>query len=289
MRGRLVVTTVLVASAAVACGGEKDQDLVIAGTAPAVPYSGPLYVPTKNLDEDSTRATRIESGAAGRALECDGEIYSGGGGGAWSERDGGSTPEEGLRAFFDMEQSDYPDHGYRVERREADRVLYSFDVAGRTKVAVVVAKDQKNRPGWGPDTSASCDPTELPASYTDGKWYEIWTDARGKRVPITKVHSSVGDEHCGWETAHFLSVGERDKEDEDGRLYARDPDGVLIESMLTSAYDGDVRMPADAHDTGYRRGEWRLWLSDADLSKAYVRTADGVEAWPQVRPDQGCK
>jgi hypothetical protein len=48
-------------------------------------------------------------------------------------------------------------------------------------------------------------------------------------------------------------------------------------------------MPADAHDTGYRRGEWRLWLSDADLSKAYVRTADGVEAWPQVRPDQGCK
>ncbi|MDH6213820.1 hypothetical protein [Streptomyces pseudovenezuelae] len=287
MRGRLVVATVVVASAAVACGSEKGQDMVVAGTAPAVPYSGPLHVPTKNLDEDSARATRIESGAAGRALECDGEIYSGGGSDPWSKGDGASTPEEGLRAFFDMEQPAYPDHGYRVERREADRVLYSFDVAGRTKVAVVVAKDQKNRPGWGPDTSASCDPAELPASYTDGQWYEIWTDARGKRVPIAKVHSSVGAEHCDWEKAHFLSLGEGEG-DMQGRLYARDPDGVLADSMLTSAYDGDVRMPADAHDTGYRRGGWHLWLTDDDSSRAYVRTADGVEAWPQVRPGRLC-
>lgn len=33
------------------------------------------------------------------------------------------------------------DHGYRAERREADRALYSVDVKGRTKVAFVVAKD----------------------------------------------------------------------------------------------------------------------------------------------------
>ncbi|MER6458536.1 hypothetical protein ABT270_38945 [Streptomyces sp900105245] len=58
-----------------------------------------------------------------------------------------------------------PDHGYRAERREADRALYSVDVKGRTKVAVVVAKDQKDRPGWGPpETNAACDPAELPAA-----------------------------------------------------------------------------------------------------------------------------
>ncbi len=63
-----------------------------------------------------------------------------------------------------MVQPEQPDHGYRVERAERDRVLYSYDVDGRTKVAVVVAKDQRDRPGWGPETNASCDPAELPES-----------------------------------------------------------------------------------------------------------------------------
>ncbi|MFF9156152.1 hypothetical protein ACF1AB_28435 [Streptomyces sp. NPDC014846] len=40
-----------------------------------------------------------------------------------------------------MFQPVQPDHGYRAEHREADRALYSVDVKGRTKVAVVVAKD----------------------------------------------------------------------------------------------------------------------------------------------------
>ena len=283
MRGRLAATTVLVASAAVACGSEKAQDLVVAGTPPVAPYSGPLHVPAKNLDEDSARATRIESGAAGRALECDGEIYSGGGSEPWSKGDGGATPEEGLEAYFEIEQPDVPRQGYRVEREEQDRVLYSFDVGGRTKVAVIVAKDQKNRPGWGPETSASCDPSELPASFTDKQWYEIWTDRQGKRVPITKLNSSVGPEHCDWQKAHFLSLGEG----RNGRLYARDPDRVLPQDMLASPYDGDVRMPAGAHDTGYRFHDWQLWLTD-DPSKAYVRTPDGDEAWPRVQDGFGC-
>lgn len=284
MRGRLVATTVLVASAAVACGGDRaEEPVVVDGTVPSVPYSGPLHVPAKNLDEDSARATRIESGAAGRALECDGEIYSGGGGGRWSKGDGGTTPEEGLKAYFDIEQPDVPRYGYRVERKEKDRVLYSFDVGGKTKVAVIVAKDQKHRPGWGPETTASCDPSELPASFTDKQWYEIWTDRHGKRVPITEINSSVGAAHCDWQKAHFLALGEG----REAKLYARDPDGVLSDSMLTSPYDGEVRMPAGAHDTGYRYHDWQLWLTD-DPSKAYVRTSDGVEAWPLVKEGMGC-
>lgn len=48
-------------------------------------------------------------------------------------------------------------------------------------------------------------------------------------MPVTKVHSSVGPAHCDWQKAHFLSLGR-----------ARPP------------YGGDVRLRADAHDTGYR-------------------------------------
>ncbi|MGW2834262.1 hypothetical protein [Streptomyces sp. NPDC001286] len=284
MRAGLVATTVLVATAVVACGADEGPDLVVTGTPPAVPYGGPLHVPVRQVDEDGVRAARVESGAAGRALECDGEIYAGGSSGPWSKGDGGATPQEGLEAYFDIEQPDLPQYGYRVERKDADRVLYSFDVGGRTKVAVVVAKDRKGRPGWGPETSASCDPAELPASFTDTRPYEIWTGHGGERVPVTKVTGGVGPAHCDWQKAHFLSLGEG----RDGRTYARDPDGVLPDGMLTVPYDGDVRMPADAHDTGYRYHDRRLWLT-GDPSRAYVRTSHGVEAWARVKDGYGCK
>ncbi|WP_037671317.1 hypothetical protein [Streptomyces griseus] len=282
MRRGLVVVAAVLAVAAVGCGGEKG--VVVEGTPPATPYAGPLHVPAKDLDEDSVRAMRVESGAAGRALECDGEIYSGGEGERWSEGDGGETPEDGLKLYFDIDQPDLPRSGYRVEREDGDRVLYSFDVGGRTKVAVVVAEDRAGAPGWGPETTASCNPAELPADFTDSLPYEIWTDEHGRRVQTTLISSSAGSAHCDWQEAHFLELGAGD----DARLYARDPDGVLEPRMLTAPYDGDVTLPNDAHDTGYRFHDRKLWLTD-DPSKVYVRTPDGVEAWPLVKEGMGCR
>ncbi|WP_264924133.1 hypothetical protein [Streptomyces sp. A012304] len=283
MRRGFVAVTVLAAVAAVACGDGGGPAVVVEGTPPPAPYDGPLDLPTRALDEDSPQALYAGSGAAGRALECDGEIYHGGGPDGWSGRDGGGTPEEGLKLYFHMFEPEVPRHGYRVERRGADRVLYSFDVAGRTKVAVVVARDQKGRPGWGPETNASCDPAELPAEFTDASWYEIWTDAHGERQPVSRIHSSAGAEHCGWQEARFLALGRGP----DAMTYVRDPEGVLEPGMLTAPYDGDVRMPADARDTGYRLGDRQLWLTD-DRTTAYVRTPDGVEAWPSAKDGVGC-
>jgi len=276
MRRGLTAVAVLAAVTAVGCGdGGDGKDVVVAGTPPATPYAGPLYVPATGADK---------SGAAGRALECDGKMYEGGGADAWSEGDGGKTPEGGLRAYFDMEQPDVPRTGYRVERRSDGRVLFSYDVDGRTKVAVVVAKDRKNRPGWGPESSASCDPAELPAGFAEAHGYEIWTDRNGRRVPTTVVSSSVGPEHCDWQTAHFLQTGRR----ADGRTYVRDPEGLFSTDMLSAPYDGDVRMPEGARDTGYRFHDWQLWFTP-DRSTAYIRTPDGVEAWPSAPSGIACQ
>ncbi|MFK4103332.1 hypothetical protein ACI2L1_25285 [Streptomyces sp. NPDC019531] len=274
---RGVLLAVLVAAAAVACG--PGEDVVVEGIPAATPYDGPLNIPTKELDEYTPRAVRLASGAAGRALECAGEISVGNGPEAWGDGDGGDSPEDGLRLYFDLLDPGVPRSGYRVERRETDRVLYSYDVGGRTKVAVVVAKDQKGRPGWGPETSASCDPSEFPASYTDSHGVEIWTDRDGDRVPTTEVSSGPGDDHCGWRKVHFLDLGDR--------MYARDPEDLLEPGMLTAAYDGATEMPATAHDTGYRYQDWRLWLTD-DKRTAYVRTPDGVEAWPLLKERAAC-
>ncbi|MEV5849414.1 hypothetical protein AB0M32_46390 [Streptomyces sp. NPDC051985] len=281
MRGGLVAATVLVMAAAVACDGGVRPAVVVEGTPPATPYRGPLDIPTKEVDESTPQALRTASGAAGRALECDGQIYWGGGPDGWSRDDGGDSPEDGLRLFFHMFDPEVPRGGYRVERRETDRVLYSYDVGGRTKVAVVVARDQKDRPGWGPETYATCDPSELPASVTSGPgWPEIWTDAHGRRVPVATISGSSGPEHCGWQSAVFLTLGDR--------TYVRDPHGVLAaDSLLDGRYDGDVTMPADAHDTGYRFRDRRLWMTD-DGDTAYVRTSHGVEAWPKERRDVAC-
>ncbi|MFE6487644.1 hypothetical protein ACFVGN_32575 [Streptomyces sp. NPDC057757] len=286
MRGRIVATVAVLGLglAAVGCGDEVRDDLVMSGTPPVSPYAGPLDLPFRESADGSEREAEESSGAAGRALECDGEIYSGGGGDGWTEGEGGSTPEEGLNAFFDMQQPELPDRGYRIESEQADRVLFSYDVGGRTKVAVVVAKDQPHRPGWGPETNAACDPAELPASYTDAKSLEIWTDRAGDRVPTTVLSSYPGAEHCDWESAHFLGVGGI----RDGRQYARDPRGVLGTDLLTAPYDGDVRMPADARDTGYRLDGRELWLSD-DRATAYVRTDDAVEAWPRTKDWVACR
>ncbi|MEU3414862.1 hypothetical protein ABZ760_27060 [Streptomyces sp. NPDC006658] len=277
----MVALAAVTAMAAAGCDDGPRPDLVVRGTPPATPYGGPLSVPTRQLDESGPRALRLAAGAAGRALECDGEIFDGTGPDGWSEADGGTTPEEGLDLYFDIVQPDLPDHGYRVERREPGRVLYSYDVAGRTKVAVVVARDQKDRPGWGPETSASCDPAELPESFTATTDWEIWTDRAGRRVPVSRLHSSTGPEHCGWQSARLLAL--------DGRTYARDPDGVLAgDDLLRAPYRAHVRMPADARDTGYHHRDDRLWLT-GDRRTAYVRTPDGVEAWPLVKDGFGCE
>ncbi|MET7457126.1 hypothetical protein ABZT03_35660 [Streptomyces sp. NPDC005574] len=282
MRRGLAVAAVLTATTAAGCAGGGSGP-VVEGTPPATPYSGPLHVASRHLDQDSVRAVRLSAGAAGRALECDGRIYSGDAGGEWGKGDGGTTPEEGLTAYFDLDGPEVPRHGYRVERREAGRVLFSYDVHGRTKVAVVVAEDRAGAPGWGPESSASCDPAELPASFTDGLGLEIWTDADGHRVPTTTLSGYAGAEHCDWQDVRFLAMGRGAK----AAQYVRDPEGVLDGAGLTAAYDGKARLPKDAHDTGYRLGERELWLT-ADRSTAYVRTSDGVEAWPRAKRFVAC-
>ncbi|MFF5189275.1 hypothetical protein ACFY30_36820 [Streptomyces sp. NPDC000345] len=282
MRRGLVAVTAALATV-VGCGAADDGDLIVDYGPAATPYSGPLHLATEEVDEDTPEAVLLASGAAGRALECDGEISWGGGPDGWGRGDGGETPEDGLRLYFHMFEPGGPRSKFRVEREETDRVLYSYDVDGRTKVAVVVAKDQEDRPGWGPETYASCDPAELPASVTDSGDEEIWTDRDGRRVPTTTLSSYAGAEHCDWQTAHFLGMGRG----EDHRQYVRDPDGVLPGELLTAPYDGDVRMPAGAHDTGYRYRDRQLWLTD-ERTTAYVRTPDGVEAWPLAKDMVAC-
>ncbi len=109
------------------------------------------------------KATVMErSGAAGRALECDGDPYDGGG----ADYDSGLASVQGsatgaLENWFEEEifGPQIPAEGYRVEREDDGRVLFSWDVRDRTKVAVIAAnglQDYNDDTGWGIEAWAQC-------------------------------------------------------------------------------------------------------------------------------------
>ncbi|ROP55991.1 hypothetical protein [Streptomyces sp. PanSC9] len=253
MRKGLTMTAALAAMTTVSCGGEtagNDETAPGPAPAPSSPYSGSPH----------------GSAAARRALECDGKA-SDSGGGARSKRDGASSPENALKTYVDTEQPDEPRSGHRAERKEGDRTLHSFDVEGRTKVAVVAAKNQKDPPGRGPQTSASCDPAELPPSLTNPLDHEIWTDPSGERRPVTQISNHRGAEHCERHSAHFPAVSSG----KNTRLHARDPaHHFQAGTQLSAPYHNDVHPPAGAHDTGHRSKHRQPWHTHAK-TKAYNR------------------
>jgi hypothetical protein len=281
-----VRTTILLAAGALLLSACGDESNVVADTTVEHPYDGPMYVERGPDNPDAAK----RSGAAGMALECDGAVYNGGAGdyadsGLESVQDDARaafanwTHEEGLGASLPG-----PDDGYVVERVEGDRVLLSYDVDGRTKVAVIAAdgiRDWNDDEGWGVESWGQCDPAELPAEVTDELGIAVWQDAEGRRVPIGTLSSADGPEHCDWQDNVFLHLG-------DG-TYLRDTKGELRDFLKTT-YSDTVELPTGARDTGYQHDGRRLWLA-ADGSAAYlVATSDpaDVERWPAAGEPIGC-
>jgi hypothetical protein len=270
-----------------ACG---TSDVVTdAGTPPPTPYDGPLEVAADPGDEEKPLAER--AGAAFLALECDGTPGSGGAG----DYDGGlehvgGGPAEALEIWFDeVGWGALPETGYRTERDDGDRVLLSYDVDLRTRIAFVVAdgvRDYRDDEGWGVASWAACDPAELPAEETEALGIGVWTDADGRRVPTTTIVSYDGPEHCDWQDIVFVTLGDGP----DAEQLLRDVDGEFGRSWLTTTYDGAATLPPGARDTGYRRDGRQLWL-DEDPRAAYLVNVDDptdVERWPAARKPIQC-
>lgn len=273
-----------------ACGTEQTSSpAVIEGQPVAEPYDGPMSA----APDFSDNASPIQrSGAAGQALECDGEVFDGGGG---DYADSGlesvqSSPERALQNWIEQEGGFHPipGTGYRIEREDDDRVLLSYDVDGQTKVAFIAADgvhDWNDDTGWGVESWSQCDPAELPAEIAEAVGLGVWTDASGKRVPVSEIRSYQGPEHCDWQDITFLHIGPEGDHDE----YVRDAGGELSE-LLTSTYKSGVRLPDDATDSGYQRNGQELWLVP-NQQAAYLVRSDSpkdVERWPASKETIGC-
>ncbi len=254
--------------------------VVTQGAAPVDdPYDGPLHLPVSEPDHPDPL---VSSGAAVKALECSGKPYSGSTGRNWGATSGHDNPVEALEAFIHDEATSLPLRGYREEREAENRVLFSYDVEGDTKVAIIVADgiaDSHGGSGWGMETFAECDPAELPPSVTDELGLDVWVDEHGERAPTTVIRSTRGPEHCDWDSATFLDL-KRD-------TFIKDPQGVLPPEWFEVTFDSDATLPPDAEDTGYSFRGQSLWVAP-DRSAAYVVTKQGTERWPAAIEFVGC-
>lgn len=262
------VIAVVIALGCVGCGSAVDD---VEST--ARPFQGPL-----------------SGDAAVAALECDGAkpFFR-----TTGDYDGGleevrSSPEDAFDNYLEEEGFLYhvPHDGYRVERRDEDRALLSYDVGERTKIAVVLAdgiRDYRDQRGWGVVAWADCDPAELPAEVTDDVNVGIWEDASGRRQSVKRIHSFQGAEHCDWTDITFLMIG---PDEERADWYVRDTKGEFPE-FLRGTFADDATLPKDATSTGWRRGGRELWLAH-DKQAAYLVGTDDVERWPAAKEPIMC-
>jgi hypothetical protein len=123
---------------------------------------------------------------------------------------------------------------------------------------------------------------------------ESWT-RDGRSVSTDVISSYDGAAHCEWQRVRFLHLSAPLHQAAEGEprsaQYVRDPEGVLKDEFLRSAFRTGATLPVDARPTGYQRQGTALWLADSDReSTAYLVTEDPrtVEAWPRARPNIGC-
>jgi hypothetical protein len=286
---RFVAACAVVVVAVAGCTSSGRRSLLTGSGTPRTPYRGPLHVPIVAAGDNASVLDR--SGAAGRALECRYPPY-GGGQGVYHDGliDVESTFVDAADEFIgpDNGGATLPSTGYRVERRVGDRVLLSFDVRGRTKVAIILRDgitDYRDAVGWGVETWAACDPAEYPADTVADLGIGVWHDADGRPVPIARVESFPGRAFCDYSDVDFVQIGN----DRRAIDYVRDPQGQLTK-YLRVPYDGDARLPADAINTGFHRGGRGLWFGP-DTRAVYLVSDSGqrqVERWPAPKPGFGC-
>ncbi len=235
---------------------------------------------------------RMGARAAVDALECRGMTPYKRGAGVYDDglaKVQGSA-EEALENY--MRESGLsllvPSDAYAVEREQDGAVLFSYDVDGRTKVSVFAAdgvRDWNRDEGWAVRSWAQCDPSELPPDVTDDLNIGVWEDAAGRRVPVTRVQSFHGAEHCSWTDIEFLLVGPERTAD----WYVRDTEGDLSE-LLDATFSDEAVLPADASDTGLRRDGRQLWIAPGRKAAYLVSLADrdDVERWPAAERPIRC-
>jgi hypothetical protein len=134
-------------------------------------------------------------------------------------------------------------------------------------------------------TSSKPASSKPPLLVTGSPAVGVWQNRSGSRVPVTKIQSYQGPEHCDWQDITFLVLGPQSHQ----RMYLRDTTGELNDYLRTT-YDSDADLPHGATDTGYHRSGRELWFGPRNEAAYLVSLRDRrhVERWPAEKKFIGC-
>jgi hypothetical protein len=128
---------------------------------------------------------------------------------------------------------------------------------------------------------------DLPPTYPG----YVWT-RDGNAVSEFELVTSAGPDHCGWESATYLTIGWPPPSVASfatgARLYIRDPHGV-VGASYRDGLAPHASLPSDARPTGHRHGAIQIYVSPSDQDRAiYVVGPGGAERWPRSDPMTLC-
>ncbi len=135
------------------------------------------------------------------------------------------------------------------------------------------------------------------ASSVAGQWY----DRNGRPLPDGSERSEqlvldvyTGHSHCDWQNVVFMELGWPPgsvvSNRSNFRQYIRNPGpGRVPQEGLPETYVRDAKLPNDAFDTGFHRGDWHLWVSPSHADKyIYLVNGDRAERWTRSRHPTRC-
>jgi hypothetical protein len=125
----------------------------------------------------------------------------------------------------------------------------------------------------------------LPPAVTDDLNIGVWEDESGQRVPVSRIQSFQGAEHCSWTDITFLLLGREQTAD----WYVRDTSGEFS-GLLRTTFANETTLPEGATDAGVRRDGRQLWIGP-DQEAAYLVSVDDahdVERWPAAKQPIRC-
>jgi hypothetical protein len=115
--------------------------------------------------------------------------------------------------------------------------------------------------------------------------YEKWTDKQGCLVRIDVLFERPGPARCNFQETRVIGVGTpfgaRYASAADSQQYVRDPNGVYKNPALVAGFNPMADLPGSAQDSGFRRGDWELWLDPQEPSGIYLKRGRLIERWPR--------
>jgi hypothetical protein len=133
--------------------------------------------------------------------------------------------------------------------------------------------------GCDSEPGAQTDLDAEPALWLEHGNYMRWEDTNGCPIRIDVIADTRGAEHCGYQEAESLTLGQTTGEpfssSQDSRRFVWNGGGV-IKGLDPGEIVPRSSLPASAFDTGYRQAGAGLWMSG---DSAFVVTGDTAKVF----------